>query len=74
MIISEKIHNKARYIIENGLQGIKPYPSFDIGKIDYRIDEDTIDMRIDIIINQLFELIIKNMAPLSSSEDSYELY
>lgn len=61
MIINEKIHNKARYIVENGLQGIKPYMSFDIGKIDYRFSEDIINRRIDSIIEQLFELITKEI-------------
>ena len=55
--IIEKIHNKARYIVENGLQGIKPYSSFDIGKIDYKLDN--IDSRIDCITSQLLELINK---------------
>ena len=62
MKVKERIHKKARYIVETGLQGITPHHSFDIGKIDYGfVDRNTLDIRIDAIVWQLLELIVQEL-------------
>ena len=63
-IVSNNIKSEARRIIESNLQGIKKGSSFDIGKIDYKIDPDTLDYRIEKITLYLVELIIPEVITL----------
>ena len=54
-LIAEKVFADARGIIISGLSGIRARPSFDIGLVDYRIDN--VDTRIEKITCSIVDLM-----------------
>jgi len=63
--VVRKIHDDIRYIIESGLLGVtKPVPSFDLGKVDYRIDNDNLNARLELIAEKIVLLTIDSLYPI----------
>ena len=59
-IIAEVYEDAERIVISN-LQGVQSRKSFDLFKVDYFIEQDTIEFRIKNIVEDLIRLIASNM-------------
>ena len=60
-IVSKEIYQNTKYILENQLQGITKYQSFDLDKINYTIDN--LDFRIQKIVESIIDLTIEALLP-----------
>ena len=58
--VIEEVCGDALYFIESGLSGI-PEPSFDLGKVNYRIDN--LDVRLERITENIVRLVMDAMLP-----------
>ncbi len=59
---AKEIHQSARYILKDGLSGIpKPCPAFDLGRVDYRIDN--LDVRLQQITESIVKLALNALLP-----------
>ena len=71
--IFNTIKNEAENIIIKNLTGITKQSSFDLNKINYIIDKDTLPYRIENITNNIVNLIITTTLPLITKQIEQEI-
>ena len=59
-IIAE-VYDDAERIVMSNLQGVQSRKSFDLFKVDYFVEQDTIEYRIKNIVEDLIRLVASNI-------------
>lgn len=66
-VVAKEIYQDARYILQIGLSGIPgPSHAFDLGKVDYRIDN--LDVRLQQITEGIVNLVLDALLPKMDRE------